>query len=111
MPASTATTAYSPLRYRGHIKLWTMVIIRAIFDYVYGKDSPQKSSRLLSQKAEAWLFKSEGVDSLDEVCLKANNIPPEYVRGYAKRVEKKDLKRLRLTERDFQDAVLDANAG
>lgn len=104
MYESITMLPYSPARYRGHAKLWTMVIIRAIYDYAYGKDSISMASRLLSAQAEAWLFRSHGEGSLEEACERLS-VARHHVCTYARQVQKKDLKKLRLTERDFVQTI------
>lgn len=99
---SIFTVPYLPRRYEGYRKLWVKVIIRAIYDYVYGRDSTNQYNRLHANTAYAWIFKAKGENSLENVC-KFLGLDAEQFRTYVRTVKKSDLKRLRLTDRDVDE--------
>lgn len=98
-----AATKYDQNRYSGVRRLWIMVIIRAVFDYVHKKDATTKYGKLEAAQAKAWLFDAKGMDSLDYVCKLAGGLSADVVREYARTVNKNDLKSFKLAERDLVD--------
>lgn len=96
---------YLPQRHLGCKKLWTKVIIRAIYDYVLYSDSPNQYNRLHASSANVWLFSDHPLDSIHYACQYVD-VPIDRIRNYARTVSKNKLRKLRLTDRNFDETDL-----
>ena len=86
-------------RYSGQRKLWGRVILRAIYDWVMYRDSPELKQRKLAENAETWLFKPSILfNGFDHVC-EMLDIYPETVRKSAKTFTRDDVLKAEHVER------------
>lgn len=86
-------------RYSGQRKLWGRVILRAIYDWVMYRNSPELKQRKLAESAETWLFKpNELFNGFDHVC-EMLDIDPEIVRRRARTFTREEVLKAEHVER------------
>jgi hypothetical protein len=86
-------------RYAGIRALWIKVIIRAIFDWVGGRDHPKLAKRKEAELAHTWIFKESLLfNSFDNVC-KYVDLNPVVVRDRIRNISKEQVKKIEYLER------------
>jgi hypothetical protein len=92
---------YAPIRV-----LWRRVIVRAAFDWVLYRDSPDLRQKKLSEEAHKWIFYVSNLwNSFDNVCVLAD-VPMDKIRAWVQCLTKDQVKKMEHMEREGRISLL-----